>query len=185
MPYSVILADPPWDFEVWNRDTGSRRSPSAHYETMNLDAICALRVGKLAESNCVLFLWAVWPRIFDAEKVITAWGFRYKSLAWIWVKTTRDNKYATGMGYYTRANSEPCLLAVRGKMPVHTHDVLAIIASRRRAHSQKPDEQYSKIARLYPDGGRIELFARQRWPGWSAWGNEIESDLKLEAECPS
>lgn len=178
--YSVILADPPWDFKVWNRDTGSGRSPSAHYKTMDLDSICALPVGDLAEKNCALFIWGVFPRIFDTEKVINAWGFKYKTIAWVWVKLTkREKKFFTGMGYYTRANAEPCFLAVRGKMPVQVHDVLSIIAAPVRAHSQKPDEQYEKIARLYPDGNRLEMFARRRQPGWDVFGNEVEESIAL------
>jgi site-specific DNA-methyltransferase (adenine-specific) len=179
--YSILLADPPWDFVVWNRDTGNGRSPSAHYQTMNLDDICALPISNLTERDCALFLWCVWPRLFDAERVIRSWGFTYKTLAWIWVKKTKlNNGYHTGMGYYTRANSEPCLLAVKGRMPVAAHDVLSLIVSPVRGHSQKPDEQYAKIARLYPDGNRLELFARARHPGWDVFGNEVENSIVLE-----
>jgi len=179
--YDIILADPPWDFKVWSKDTGSGRSASAHYLTMSLEEICNLPVKDVANKNCALFLWSVWPRIFDAEKVISAWGFAYKTLAWIWVKQTKSQmKFFTGMGYYSRANSEPCLLAVRGKMPVKAHDVLAVICSPVRAHSQKPDEQYEKIARLYPDGDRLEMFARCPRSGWDVFGNEVENSIRLE-----
>lgn len=181
--YDVILADPPWDFKVWDKDTGSGRSPSAHYNTMSLEDICALPVGDLANKNCALFLWSVFPRLFDAEKVMNAWGFKYKTLGFIWVKTTKSQmKFHTGMGYYSRANSEPCLLAVRGKMPVQAHDVLSLIVSPVRRHSQKPDEQYQKIERLYPQGNRLEMFARQSRCGWDAFGNEVKDSIILPME---
>lgn len=178
--YDVILADPPWDFRVWDKDTGSGRSASAHYPTMSINDICALPVRKLMKPDCALFLWAVWPSIFDnIPKLLSVWGFAYKTLAWIWVKSKKNGEgFTTGMGYYSRANSEPCLLAVRGSMPVAAHDVLAVIHSPRRAHSQKPDEQYEKIERLYPNMKYLELFARQRRVGWDAWGAECEGSIK-------
>ena len=180
MAYDIILADPPWDFKVWNKDTGSGRSASAHYKTMSLDEIFGLQVKNVSSKNCALFLWGVWPRIYDTEKVIKAWGFEYKTLAFIWVKQTKSQmKFFTGMGYYSRANSEPCLLAVKGKMPVRAHDVLALIVSPVRSHSQKPDEQYEKIARLYPNGNRLEMFARRQRAGWDVFGNEVENSITL------
>jgi N6-adenosine-specific RNA methylase IME4 len=180
--YEIILADPPWDFEVWNRDTGGGRSPSAHYDTMDLDAICALPVAPtVAAENCALFLWAVWPRIFDARRVIEAWGFSYKTLAWEWLKLNPSGiGLKMGMGYYTRANPEPCLLAVRGRMPVAVRNERNVLIAPAREHSRKPDEQYDKIGRLYPYAqGRLELFARQQWPGWDVWGNEVESTVRF------
>lgn len=179
MTYDIILADPPWDFKVWNKDTGAGRSASAHYNTMSLEDICSLPIANIASKNCALFLWAVWPRIFDAQKVIEAWGFRYATKAWTWIKTTKTGSPAWGMGYYTRANDEPCLLATRGSMPVAVHNELALIFSQRREHSQKPNEQYAKIERLYPNTSKIELFARQRQNGWDVFGNEVEGSISL------
>lgn len=79
MKYNVILADPPWNFKVWNEDTGSGRSPSAHYKTMDLQAICDLPVGNLTDKNCALFLWVTWPRVFDAKTVMDSWGNEIES----------------------------------------------------------------------------------------------------------
>ena len=177
--YSIILADPPWEYETWS-EKGAGRSTCQHYDTMTLGEICKLDVGSLAANNCALFLWAVWPSIFDAQRVAEEWGFRYATRAWVWVKTKKHGfGIRMGMGNYTRANTEPCLLAVRGKMPVAVHDEMALIYSPVRAHSRKPDEQYTKIARLYPEERRLELFARRTWPGWDVWGNEVESDVRL------
>jgi len=175
--YAVILADPPWPFQVWNQATGNGRSAESHYPTMSLEAIRALPVGELAAENCALFLWAVWPSLPEALQVIAAWGFEYKTLAWIWVKqTATGHGWHVGMGYYTRANSELCLLAVKGRMPMAVHNELSLIVTPLRAHSQKPDEQYAKIERLYPTVPKIELFARQCWPGWEVWGNRINNN---------
>jgi site-specific DNA-methyltransferase (adenine-specific) len=147
---------------------------------MSLDEICSLQVAEHAEEDSALFLWSVWPRIFDAQVVITRWGFEYKTIAWVWVKAKKSGfGFFTGMGYYTRANSEPCLLAVRGRMPVLAHDVLSLIYAPVRRHSQKPDEQYPKIERLY-DGPYLELFARKKHSEkWAVWGNEIKSDIDM------
>jgi len=85
-----------------------------------------------------------------------------------------------GMGHYTRANTEPCLLAVRGSMPVSSHDIQALIMSPVREHSRKPDDQYRKIESLYPAGPYLEMFARRKRAGWHSFGNEIESDVVIE-----
>ena len=178
--YSVIVADPPWQFKVWNRDTGQGRSAEAHYRTMTIADICAMPIPDLAEKNCALFLWCVWPSIFDfVPRLLAAWGFKYKTCAFMWVKAKKSGMgHFTGMGYYTRANSEPCLLAVRGSMPVVSHSVSQIVYSPVRKHSQKPDV-YDLIERLYPAGKRLELFARQPWPGWDRWGNEVEGGIDM------
>lgn len=200
--FDVILADPPWDFEVWNRDTGNGRSPSGHYPTMTLENICNLPVSSITAKNCALFLWCVWPRIFDAKEVIESWGFTYKTLAWEWVKLNRSGVgWHIGMGYYCRANPEPCLLAVKGNMPVAAKNERNLIVSYEdRAgeldglplagflgdimelpliapigrHSQKPKEQYRKVDALYPQTDKLELFARRPVAGWTTLGNEID-----------
>lgn len=179
--YDVILADPPWHFREWVPSHGDNsRSAESYYPTMADEDIASLPINTLAADNCVLFLWAVWPKLAETWNVIERWGFTYKTIAWVWVKAKRSGfGHFTGMGYYTRANTEPCFLAVKGKMPVASHDVLALIYSPIREHSRKPDEQYGKIARLYPDMNYVELFARHKREGWHSWGNEIKSDLSL------
>lgn len=187
-PYSVILADPPWKFSYWSEkafDTG--RHVSLKYDLMDTDAICRLPVGEIAAPDSVLFLWATWPNLLDALRVIEAWGFTYRTLAFVWVKTARGGQYATGMGYYTRSNSEPCLLATRGKtLPRRQHDVGQILddtlISLRREHSRKPDGQYARIERLFGDVPRVELFARQRYRGWDSWGNQVSDHGLLPLE---
>lgn len=179
--YDVILADPPWSYYAWDKNTGPNgRTAAKHYNTMSIEQICDIDVGQLANDNAALFLWAVWPDIFRAREVIEAWGFTYRTIAWVWAKLNPSSLgFHYGLGHYTRANTEPCLLAVRGSMPPAVKDVQALIVSPVRQHSRKPDEQYGKIARLYPDTKCIELFARRPREGWSVWGNEVESDVVL------
>lgn len=178
--FDIILADPPWTFTT-RSPKGGGRSPD--YPTMTLAELQALDVGSLAADDCALFLWCVWPSLFrDVPGLLAAWGFDYRTLAFIWIKTTRrSNGLHMGLGYYTRANSEPCLLAIRGRMPVAAHDVHQVIYSPVQEHSRKPDEVYSRIQRLYPGRRYVELFARRPWPGWAAWGNQVESDHQVES----
>lgn len=174
MTYDVILADPPWTFRVWNAAKVSRHT-SHKYDLMSVEEICALPVGDVAGKNAALFLWATWPNLEDAMRVIPAWGFDYRSLAWVWVKAKKNGTgFHFGLGYYTRANSEPCLLAIKGRMPVVAKDVMALIYSQVRQHSRKPDEQYGKIERLYPGRRYVELFARERRLGWDSVGGAID-----------
>ena len=184
MKYGVIMADPPWHFNNYSADAPGMmhdrsRGANRHYPTMSTADICALPIP--ATDDAILFLWACWPLLPEALTVIESWGFEYKSLAWIWVKAKRSGfGFFTGMGYYTRANSEPCLLATRGnpKKPVN-RGIQALIYSPVHEHSRKPDEQYRKVEALYP-GPYLELFARRTRPGWDAWGNEVESTVTLQ-----
>lgn len=177
--YSVILADPPWTFSVWNAAKSDRHA-SHKYNLMTIDQICSMPIASLADDNCALFLWATWPNIKDAFKVIDAWGFTYRTLAWEWIKAKKSGfGFHFGMGYYTRSNPEPCLLAVKGRMAVAVHNISALIYAPVREHSRKPDEQYDKIKALYPNQNYLELFARHRRPGWDAFGNEIEGSINI------
>ena len=185
--FGAVLADPPWRFRTWNKATAVKRrdgkgtnvSASVHYNTMAIEDIAALPVADLCLDDCVLFLWVCWPMLVDAMDLIKAWGFEYKTCGFDWMKAhagqldfLRDDTVALiGMGYWTRANSEPCLLATRGK-PKRLHaDVRQGIIEPRREHSRKPDCVHERIERLVA-GPRLELFARQERKGWTAWGNE-------------
>jgi N6-adenosine-specific RNA methylase IME4 len=183
--FDVLLADPPWQYLPWGPN-GQGRGPERHYRTLSTDEICELTVPATDES--VLFLWAVWPRLPDALRVIDAWDFSYRSLAWVWVKLNRNSMgFHMGLGHYTRANSEPCLLATRGHPPKpKARDVQALIVSPVREHSRKPDDQYLKIERLYPQRRYLELFARRKWSQqWRVWGNEVDSDVHLAPGEPN
>lgn len=177
-PYDVILADPPWSFITWS-DEGKGRSPERHYPVMSTEDICRLSLPPLAD-NAALFLWSTWTHLPDALRVMEGWGFSYRTEAWVWVKAKRSGfGFFTGMGYYTRSNTEPCLLGVRGSMPVARHDIQGLIYEPVHGHSKKPNAQYRKIEALYPGRRYLELFARRKREGWHSWGNEVDSDVKV------
>lgn len=127
--------------------------------------------------GCVVFMWATFPQIPDALKVMQAWGFEYKTAAFVWIKKYKSGGNFWGMGAYTRANAEVCLLGVthgfKAKNFIKSHSVHQVIESPIQEHSAKPDETRRRIVELVGDVPRIELFARQRAPGWDAWGDEL------------
>jgi len=187
--YRAILADPPWRFRTWDqrtaiprvRSTGTNVSAAVHYSTMTIEDICALPVGDLAAADCSLFLWASWPQLPDALAVIDAWGFEFKTAGFVWTKAHAGQLEMfeesipdqMGMGYWTRANTEPCLLATRGHPKRINADVRQAIIEPRRQHSRKPSLTYQRIERLVA-GPYLELFARSRRVGWDSWGNETD-----------
>lgn len=175
--YKIIYADPPWSYN----DQGCQGTMANHYKGMKLEDIKKLAVGGgLADNDCVLFMWATYPMMREALEVIKAWGFEYKSIAFQWIKLNRKNgKPFYGLGRWTRGNTEPCLIATKGKPKRISASVFQIIESPLRKHSQKPDEARDKIIQLVGDLPKIELFAREKVDGWDAWGNEVESDIKL------
>jgi len=178
--YQIIYADPPWKFTVFS-DKGNTRSPSSHYKVMRFTDILDLPIQNLADKNCVLFLWAIYPMLPEALRVIKDWGFEYKTIAFTWVKKNKkSNTWFWGMGYWTRQNPEICLLATKGNPKRISKSVHSIIDSRIREHSRKPDEVKERIVALMGDLPRIELFARQKTEGWDVWGNEVKSDIELE-----
>ena len=172
--YKIIYADPPWKYKVYS-DKGLGRSAESHYSTMATDEICALPIEKLADRDCVLLMWVTMPCLMDGFRVLEAWGFTYKTVAFTWIKQCRkSDKIFMGMGYYTRANAEYCLLATKGKvLERKSHSVSSVIISHIEQHSKKPDETRKRIVELFGDRPRIELFARQYAGGWDCWGNEV------------
>lgn len=180
--YNIIYADPPWAYRTYSKK-GQGRSAESHYPTMNIEDIKALPVGELADKDCALFLWITFPCLYEALEVLEAWGFSYKTVAFVWVKQNRKNDdLFTGMGYWTRANAEICILATKGHPRRVNAGVRQVILSHVEEHSKKPDEARDRIVQLMGDLPRIELFARQSPEGWDVWGNEVESDVTLGKE---
>jgi N6-adenosine-specific RNA methylase IME4 len=170
--FPVIYADPPWEFKVYS-GKGKQRSAERYYDTSSVEAIKALPIGKLAAKDCVLCMWAVSPELPGALEVIKAWGFEYKTIGFGWVKQNRGGEgLFTGMGYWTRANLECCLLASRGAPMRLAMDVHQVVTAPIGEHSAKPQEVRSRIQRLLA-GPYLELFAREATPGWTSWGNEL------------
>ncbi len=179
MKYQIIYADPAWEFGTWGK-TG-KRAPQTHYSCMNTTDIGLLPIGDLADENCALFLWVTMPALGQAFGLINGWGFSYSTVAFTWVKLNKNGMgFFFGLGSWTRANAELCLLATKGHPKRVNKDVPQIVATPRMAHSRKPDEIVrDRIIRLCGDLPRIELFARRKVEGWDCWGNEVESDIEL------
>src|SRR6185437_11270729 len=129
-------------------------------------------VENIAADRCVLFMWATSPKLPLAFEVMTAWGFEFKTVAFVWTKRNKISpSYFTGMGFYTRQNAEFVLLGTRGSPSLTRKDrrVHQIVDEPISVHSRKPQEVRDRIDRLF-DGDKIELFARCTVPGWDAWG---------------
>lgn len=185
-----------------SRAAQRRNQPERHYPTMNMEELKALPVADIAEKNCALFMWVIDPMLPHALELGKAWGFKYATVGFYWAKLRKDGQapkkgrnehldqerrdFPMGTGYWTRANPEQCWLFTRGNPKRISAGVSKLIAMEdypgdrlivepRREHSRKPDEQYRRIDALM--GGRatcskIEMFARQPWKGWTAWGNQ-------------
>ena len=180
--YGIIYADPPWHYD---RKHGSGVAEN-HYPTMSIEEICALPVSELAAKDSALFLWATFPQLNEAFRVIDAWGFKYKTLAFLWLKQNRKaDSWFYGMGFWTRSNAEVCLLATRGRPKRQCAGIHQFVISHIEQHSKKPDEVRDKIVKLMGDQPRVELFARQKTPGWDVWGNEVECSITLGKEVPN
>lgn len=163
--YPVILADPPWHYTFGNEE----RNIQINYPTMKHEDICNLPIDKISTKDALLFLWTTSPKLHEAMQVLEAWNFTYKTCA-VWVK----NRPITG--YYFRQQHELLLIATKGKgipTPKAENRPVSIIPGLVRAHSQKPDELYDIIEKMYPELNKIELFARNKREGWDAWGNQI------------
>ena len=177
--YGIIYADPPWHYRVYSVK-GAGRSAESHYPTMTIEEIQALPVSELADKDCALFMWITFPLLKESLSVLSAWGFKFKTIAFVWIKQNRkSDSLFWGMGYWTRANAEFCVLATKGKPKRMAKNVHQVIVSHIEEHSKKPDEARRRIVRLMGDLPRIELFARQKSAGWDVWGNEVESDIIL------
>jgi len=170
---------------------GAKRSSAEdYYPVMTLDDICNLDVNQLAASDCVLFLWVTMPKLFEAKRVIEAWGFDYKTCAFTWVKRNKIFSQARfdqrgiddfmGQGRWTRGNAELCLLATKGSPKRVSAKVRQIVHTPIERHSKKPDVVRDRIVELLGDLPRIELFARNKSEGWDVWGNEVKSDVAFE-----
>ena len=179
--YTVIYADPPWKYGQSCATKAFRGGAVKHYPVMTLMELAALRVDKIAADNSALFLWSTMPLLPVALRLMMAWGFEYKTCAFTWVKTTKAGRPAIGVGHYTRANAELCLLGTRGRVKplLQVNNTSSVVMAPRQKHSQKPVEVRQRIDRMFGNVPKVELFARMYAHGWACWGNEVECDLEL------
>lgn len=198
--FGLIDGDPAWQFT--NKKTGGSMISGAatQYSVMSVEEIMALDVPAITEDNCILFLWWVAAMPIEAIAVAQAWGFKVKTMTGFnWMKLTENEKMEFGMGFYSRAGSECCLIATKGSPKIVNHSVRSvilhperatpkdwnefeeIIVAKKRKHSQKPDEAYRRMAQLVGKNvNKLEMFCRIKRKGWSAFGNEITGSIKIK-----
>jgi N6-adenosine-specific RNA methylase IME4 len=171
MRFSTIFLDPPWPYER----THGQGIAEAEYEVMTWPDIAALGslLHPVAAPNCAIFVWVTGPLLMETTAAVNAWGFRYITKAFTWVKTYADGGIYVGLGSHSRANTEDVWLLSNGAPKRQAADVSQVIMARTMEHSRKPDEAYRRAERLYP-GPRLEVFARRPRPGWVCLGNEID-----------
>jgi N6-adenosine-specific RNA methylase IME4 len=175
--FGTILADPPWQFQNRTGKVAPEHSRLSRYSTMTLRDIKSLPVVHAAAPVCHLYLWVPNALLPEGLDVMKSWGFQYKSNL-IWHKVRKDGgPDGRGVGFYFRNVTEILLFGIRGKNartldPGRTQ--VNFMATRKREHSRKPDEQYPLIESCSP-GPRLELFARGNRANWTVWGNQAES----------
>lgn len=171
--YNIIYADPPCKYNTWRDGEGTAEK---HYPTMKVEEIVNMKdtIKKISEKDCILFLWVTFPCLLDGIRVIKEWGFRYKTCGFNWIKRNKvSDTWFFGLGYWTRANSEICLLATKGTIKRKSKKVSQVVDTHIEEHSKKPAIVRDKIIELVGDLPRIELFARQTADGWDSWGDEV------------
>ena len=176
--YQIIYADPPWKYD--NQKNNDPRMGGITYPVMELEDIKNMKsqIDNLAAKDCSLFLWATMPKLREALEVIEAWGFKYITCAFTWVKLNPSGRgIYSGLGHWTNGNAELCLFAKRGQPKRVNKNVKQILISPRTRHSEKPHETRERIVSLLGDLPRIELFARHRIKGWDCWGNDVPKEI--------
>ena len=176
--YNIIYADPPWSFN--NKHTGGsmKSGSSSHYSTMTIEELKNIDIP--SAENCVLFMWWVASQPQEAIDLVNAWGFKIKTMTGFnWIKTTKLGKLFFGMGFWTRAGSECCLIATKGKIKPINRGIRYVHKFINEKHSKKPNEFANLIVDLCGDLPRLEMFARDKKHGWDVWGNEVDSDIEI------
>ncbi len=180
MKYQIIYSDPPWKFN--NKKTGGSMisGADAKYPIMTVKELCALPIKDIADDNCILFMWWVGSQPLEALEVMMAWGFKLKTMTGFnWVKLTKNKKPYFGMGFWTRAGSESCLIAVKGKPKRISGSIRSVEIAINEGHSRKPPIFRTRITELMGDLPRVELFAREQTDGWDVFGDEVDNSIKL------
>lgn len=180
--YQIIYADPPWSFknysDAWHKGRKESRWVGNEYSCLNIDDIKKIKVP--SANDCILFLWVTAPCLIDGLELCKSWGFKYKTIGFTWVKRNKvSSSWFWGMGYWTRSNSELCLIATKGSPRRLARNVHQVVDTPIEQHSKKPDVVRERIVQLMGDLPRLEMFARQKTEGWDVWGNEVESDIIL------
>jgi N6-adenosine-specific RNA methylase IME4 len=161
----VVYADPPWGYNNTMPDYFTEQSD--HYAVMSVPEIAAMPVKQWVEKDAVLFLWVTSPILEESFEIIKAWGFEYKA-SFVWDKIRKV------MGHYNSVCHELLLVCVRGSCQPDVHKLFdSVVTEERTEHSRKPETFRQIIDTIYPNGRRIELFAREKHEGWVTYGNEV------------
>lgn len=174
-PFELIYADPAWDYRGREQfgfvgDVGvSTGGAVKQYPTMSVDEIAAMPVDDICALDALLALWVPSPLLPDGLRVLEAWGFEYATVGFVW------DKQRTNPGYYTMSQVELCLIGKHNRIPQPrgSRNERQFISEARGKHSAKPAEVRARLERMFPTQRKVELFARERVPGWEAWGNEV------------
>ena len=177
--YNIILIDPAWTYK--DKALAGNRGAGCKYNLMTTEDIKQLPINSIADDDCVLFCWVTYPKLNEVFDVIKAWGFEYKTVAFTWVKKYKNGDNFMGMGRWTRANAEICLLCTKGKPKRVSASVRQVIETIPERHSKKPDIVREKIVELCGDLPRIELFARERVENWDCWGDDQNLNIETNS----
>ncbi len=192
--YQIIYADPAWKFGSRLANGNDKNGIvnlkqvkiGDNYTVMTTDDICRLPVKNITADDAVLFLWTTDAHLEEAMKVINAWGFKYKTIGFTWLKKEQSGVQSCYVGFWTCKCGEICLLATKGNMSKYLkkRNVRQLVQATRGKHSEKPDEVRKRIVEMFGDELlKVELFARQNHTGWDAWGNEVEESINLETSA--
>ncbi len=171
--YSIIYADPPWDYKGQLQHTGRGGTESGgairHYPTLPVSEMEAWDISAISKENCLLFMWSSSPHLEQAIRLGKTWGFQWATVAFVW------DKERVNPGFYTMSQCELCLVFKRGNIPQPrgARNIRQLVKAKRTRHSEKPDVVRQGIDKMFPGHCKIELFARRQYEGWDAWGLEI------------
>ncbi|MBQ7196749.1 MAG: hypothetical protein IJS40_05005 [Synergistaceae bacterium] len=191
--YDVIYADPPWDYggkmqydksSIKNINIGFEKNifisaANFKYPTLKLEELKELDIKSIAEEDCILFMWTTGPQFANAIELGKAWGFEYKTVAFVWDKQIHNP------GRYTLSQTEFVLAFKKGRFPSPrgARNIRQLISIRRSEHSEKPEQIIEGITRMFPQQKKIELFARKNFIGWDNWGLEIpDTKIKITSQ---
>ena len=194
--YQIIYADPPWDYggkmqydksSIKTINVGFEKnifisSATFKYPTVKLKDLKKLAVNSIADENCLLFMWTTGPQFANSIELGSAWGFEYKTVAFVWDKQIHNP------GRYTLSQTEFCIVFKKGCIPSPrgARNIRQLVSVPRSAHSVKPLEVIDGITKMFPEQQKIELFARNNFFGWDNWGLEIpESKIEIKTSASS